>query len=132
MTVLKLGRLLGGVLFLLLSTATLWAQDNGWKKDWQKIVVEAKKEGRVVVTGDPDPVMRREIPAKFTAKYGISVEWIGGRGSQIAAKLRVERRAGARRCRRRSPATRPVPAGPGCAAGPPQMRSLASAPRTEP
>ncbi len=95
MTMLKLGRLLGGVLFLLLSTATLWAQEKGWKKDWQKIVVEAKKEGRVVVTGDPDPVMRREIPGKFTAKYGISVEWIGGRGSQIAAKLRVERRAGA-------------------------------------
>jgi len=95
MTLLNLGRMFVGILFLFISTASLWAQEKGWKKDWQKIVVEAKKEGRVVVTGDPDPVMRREIPAKFTAKYGISVEWIGGRGSQIAAKLRVERRAGA-------------------------------------
>ena len=95
MTMLKLVRMLGGVFFLLFWTASPWAQEKGWEKDWNEIVAASKKEGTVVVTGDPDPVMRKEIPARFTAKYGIPVEWIGGRGGQIAAKLRVERRAGA-------------------------------------
>ncbi len=90
---LKLGRLLGAVFFLLVSVAPVWAQKQGWEKQWKGWVAGAKKEGRIVVTGDPDPVMSREIPAKFTSRYGVTVEWIGGRGSEIAARIRMERRA---------------------------------------
>ena len=95
MTMLKFARVLVGILFFLILNASLWAREKGWEAEWKRVVAASKKEGKVVVTGDPDPVMRREIPAKFTARYGIPVQFIGGRGSQIAAKLRVERRAGA-------------------------------------
>lgn len=38
--------------------------------------------------------MRRELPPAFRAKFGIPIEYIGRRGSEVAAQLRVERRAG--------------------------------------
>ena len=79
--------------------ALLWmavpvlGQEQGWEKKWNATIAAAKKEGSVVVAGPPDPMVRRELPARFKARFGIPVEYIGGRGSQTAAKLRAERRA---------------------------------------
>jgi iron(III) transport system substrate-binding protein len=70
------------------------AEQKGWEKEWADIVAAARKEGRVVVEGTPDAVTRREIPARFQAKFGIPVEYMAGRGGEVAAKLRAERRAG--------------------------------------
>ncbi len=84
--------MLVAILLLLLPSLT-WAQTKGWEKEWKDLVAGARKEGRVVVTGDPDPAMRLEVANKFTARFGITVEYIGGRGSYVAARLRAERRA---------------------------------------
>jgi len=80
----------------------LWQVASGWAfaqtkasdKEWQAIVDAAKKEGKVVVAGSPDPVMRNEIIPKFTARFGIPVEFIAGRSSQIVSRVATERGSG--------------------------------------
>jgi iron(III) transport system substrate-binding protein len=62
--------------------------------EWDKLVAEAKKEGKVVIIAPPDPEVRESIPKAFKAKYGITVEYLGGRSSDTAARLRTERQAG--------------------------------------
>src|SRR6201991_1850089 len=61
---------------------------------WDKLVADAKKEGKVVIIAPSDPQVREAIPAAFKAKYGITVEYLGGRSSDMAARLRTERASG--------------------------------------
>jgi iron(III) transport system substrate-binding protein len=84
------------LLFLLLLGWSIpaLAQTKGSDKDWKEAIEAAKKEGKVVIAGSPDPVMRNEIIPKFTARYGIPVEFIAGRSSQIVSRLQTERTAG--------------------------------------
>lgn len=71
-----------------------FAQSKASDKDWQAIVDAAKKEGKVVVAGSPDPIMRNGIIPKFTARFGIAVEFIAGRSSQIVSRVATERGSG--------------------------------------
>jgi iron(III) transport system substrate-binding protein len=64
-----------------------------WEAEWKRTLESAKKEGTVVVAGSPDPVMRNEIIPKFTARFGIPVQYIAGGANQIAARLGTERNA---------------------------------------
>jgi iron(III) transport system substrate-binding protein len=82
------------VLILLLSYAPAAGQSKAGDKEWQEAVNAAKKEGKVVVAGSPDPVMRNEIIPKFTSRYGIPVEFVAGRSSQIVSRVETERSAG--------------------------------------
>ncbi len=83
--------------FLLMGSLTVTpaaAQRKAPDQEWQEILAAAKKEGRVVVVGSPDPVMRNGIIPKFTARFGIPIEFVAGRSSEILARLRNERTAG--------------------------------------
>lgn len=84
------------ILFLVIALipAPAWAQAKSWEKEWSEVVAAAKKEGKVVVAGSPDPVMRNELIPKFTARFDIPVEFIAGRSSQIVARVKTERAAG--------------------------------------
>jgi len=80
---------------LLLASACLaLAQPANWQKDWEQTLAAARKEGTVVVLGQPSPAMRNEILPKFTARYGIKVELIAGQSSTLVPKIRTERTAG--------------------------------------
>lgn len=82
-------------LFALLAlTSFAQAQTANWQKDWDETVAAAKKEGTVVVLGQPSPAMRNEIIPKFTERYGIKVEHIAGQSSTTVGKVRTERAAG--------------------------------------
>ena len=70
------------------------AQSSDWQKTWDEALASAKKEGKVVVVGSPDPVMRNEMIPKFTGRFGIPIEFIAGQSSQIAARVRTERLSG--------------------------------------
>jgi ABC-type Fe3+ transport system substrate-binding protein len=70
------------------------AQAAGPSEQWDKLLADAKKEGKVVIIAPPDPEVREGIPKAFKAKYGISVEYLGGRSSDTAARLRTERASG--------------------------------------
>src|SRR5687767_15065550 len=70
------------------------AQADDTKTKWDALVAAAKKEGKVVVIGPPDATVRKALPDAFQKKYGIQVEYIGGRGTETSAKLRAERGSG--------------------------------------
>ena len=88
------------VLIALLLAPTIFvsaagAQPADWQKAWDETIAAAKKEGRVVVIGSPDPVMRNEVIPAFTARHGIAVEYIAtGSSGQAAARIKVERSSG--------------------------------------
>ncbi|MGH7844348.1 MAG: ABC transporter substrate-binding protein [Candidatus Binatia bacterium] len=84
------------ILFLLLMGFALpaTAQVKDWEKEWNRILAAAKKEGKLTIAANPDPDVRRMIPEKFTARYGIPVEYIGGSSGQIRTRLQAERTAG--------------------------------------
>lgn len=84
----------GIAVLVLLAALPAWGQQKSSEKQWNELLAAAKKEGKVVVAGSPDPVMRLEVIPKFSARFGISVEFIAGRSSQIAARVRTERGAG--------------------------------------
>src|ERR1700754_1319703 len=75
-------------------TTLVHAQNADWKKDWDETVAAAKKEGTVVVLGQPSPAMRNEILPKFTERFGIKVELIAGQSSTTVGKVRTERASG--------------------------------------
>jgi iron(III) transport system substrate-binding protein len=82
------------LMFVLVGFATAFAQTKASDKDWAAIVEAAKKEGKVVVAGSPDPVMRNEVIPKFTTRFGIPVEFVAGRSSQIVSRVETERASG--------------------------------------
>jgi iron(III) transport system substrate-binding protein len=61
---------------------------------WDELVAAAKREGRIVVIGPPDPQVRTELPAAFKSRFGITVDYLGGRTNEQVAKLRAERGSG--------------------------------------
>jgi len=70
------------------------AQEKDWQKQWNQMLAEARKEGKVVVQGSADPVVRKELPEKFQARFGIPLEYLGGRGADNFSRLSMERQAG--------------------------------------
>jgi iron(III) transport system substrate-binding protein len=65
-----------------------------WQKTWDETLAAARKEGKVVVAAPPDTQVRQALPAAFEARYGIRMEYVSGRGTDQATKLRRERSAG--------------------------------------
>ena len=83
------------VFVLLLFAQPLSAQTVDWKKTWDETLAAAKKEGKVVILGSPDPVMRNEIIPAFQSRYGISVEYIAVSNSgQASGRIKTERQSG--------------------------------------
>lgn len=82
------------VLYASCASAQTTGPSKDWEKQWNQLVADAQKEGKVVIIAPPDPQVREALPAGFKAKYGITVEYIGGRSSETAARLRAERQAG--------------------------------------
>jgi ABC-type Fe3+ transport system substrate-binding protein len=82
------------VLISMVFAATAVAQTSDWQKTWDETLAAAKKEGKVVIIGSPDPVMRGQINPKFTERYGIKVEYIAGNSSQLIERIRTERASG--------------------------------------
>lgn len=63
-------------------------------QQWEQLVRDAQKEGKVVLLGPPDGQVRLELPAAFKARYGITLEYLGTRTAEAATKLTAERSAG--------------------------------------
>jgi len=81
-------------IYVLVGFRTAWAQTKASDKEWAAVIDGAKKEGKVVVAGSPDPVMRNDVIPKFTARFGIPVEFVAGRSSQIVSRVETERASG--------------------------------------
>jgi iron(III) transport system substrate-binding protein len=85
-------------LALVLCASAAWAQGpaapQGSETRWNRLVDAAKAEGKVVILAPPDTQVRQALPAAFRARFGIAVDYLGGRSSESAGKLRAERQAG--------------------------------------
>lgn len=71
------------------------AESNPEDAAWQKIIAEAKKEGTVTLysfgfIGD----LGNAAKAAFKSKYGITLEFVTGTGSQLLPRIESEYRAG--------------------------------------
>jgi iron(III) transport system substrate-binding protein len=81
------------VLGLMASTPLVdvaWAQD-----DWAKTVEAAKKEGKLVIyTASIGSVFHKAVIKSFEQKYGIAVEMLEARASEVRERVRVEQSAG--------------------------------------
>ena len=64
------------------------------EKPWNETLAAARKEGKVVVSGAPDPVMRNEVIPAFTKRFGIAVDYIAGRSGNFVERVKVERASG--------------------------------------
>ena len=62
--------------------------------EWEKVLSKAKQEGRVDVMGPLGTDTRDALTQPFMKKYGITVDYFGGRGGQQSTRSGLERRAG--------------------------------------
>jgi len=81
-------------MFFWLLTTFCTLPPGAFAQSWEQTLAAAKKEGSIVVVGSPDPVMRSDIIPKFQARYGIPIEFLAGRSSEIVQRIRTERAAG--------------------------------------
>ncbi len=65
-----------------------------WQEEWDKTVAEAKKEGKLVIACTGGAEVKAALDKAFREKFGIDVEWLVGRGSEITSKIFAERQAG--------------------------------------
>ena len=87
--------LLVGIFVVIGSGEYLYAQQT-WQAEWDKTVVAAKKEGKVVVGLPPSAELRRELEPAFKARFGFEMEIFSATGPQIANRVVTEGKAGMR------------------------------------
>jgi ABC-type Fe3+ transport system substrate-binding protein len=85
---------LGGVIagVALAAAAPAFAAED-WKAQWDQLVVDAKKEGKIVVSG-PIGNNWQEALSAFEKEFGIKVEYTGNWGRDYYPRLAQERRVG--------------------------------------
>jgi iron(III) transport system substrate-binding protein len=67
---------------------------SDWEKSWTDLIEAAKKEGNLILSGPPTPEVRQQVPAKFKERFGIDVEYLGGRTGDLLTRIESERAAG--------------------------------------
>jgi|KBSSwiStaDraftv2_1062776.scaffolds.fasta_scaffold31127_2 iron(III) transport system substrate-binding protein len=78
-----------------LAAALVGGAGGAWaQSDWDKVVAEAKKEGKVVVYNGTNFKVVRKLGDAFQKEYGIPVEVLDGRASEIRERIRTEQAAG--------------------------------------
>jgi len=65
-----------------------------WKQQWDTLVDAARKEGTVVVSGPPTQAVRNDLPKAFKERFGVELEYLGGRSGDLMTRLKSERAAG--------------------------------------
>ncbi len=78
---------------LVLAAGDLGAQTE-WKKDWEKALQDARKEGKIVVGIPARAELRKELEAVFKPKFGVDMELLPARGPQNASRIAAESKAG--------------------------------------
>ncbi len=81
------------ILLIGLSCDLASATGKSWEQEWERVKLEARKEGKVVLAGNIGPaaaVFKKILPEKF----GITPEIVTSRGSETATKMVQEQNAG--------------------------------------
>jgi ABC-type Fe3+ transport system substrate-binding protein len=83
-----------GLAALLLAVAGDALAQSDWKKEWEKTLSEAKKEGKIVAGIPARAELRKELEAVFKPKFGIDMDLSVARGPQNASRIAAEQKAG--------------------------------------
>ncbi len=70
------------------------AADSGWQAKWDATLAAAKKEGEVVYYTTAGAETRTPIGEAMKNKFGITVEFVTGRGPELSARVIKEYSAG--------------------------------------
>ncbi len=82
------------VLVILLGL-TVSPASSAWQEEWEKVMVGARKEGTVFVSGPPGAYQRQAITKGWAKAFpDIKLRYTGARGSTIVSKVARERRVG--------------------------------------
>ncbi len=65
-----------------------------WEVEWEKTLKAAQKEGTLSISSTAGGTLRTALVENFSKKYGINIDILMGKGSEVAAKLTSEQRAG--------------------------------------
>jgi len=77
------------------SSSTLAQSEPAWKQRWDKAITAAKKEGKVVVFGPAGELIRNALTVEFNKAFpGITLEYVGGRATEQATRMKAERDGG--------------------------------------
>jgi iron(III) transport system substrate-binding protein len=79
---------------MLVAMLALAADGASAQSDWDKVVAEAKKEGKLVIYNGSNFKVVRQIGDQFQKDYGVAVEVLDGRASEIRERIRTEQAAG--------------------------------------
>src|SRR5262245_24928411 len=89
----SLGRIAFATLLFFGFTGNLLAQSD-WKKEWEQMLQEAKKEGKIVVGISARAELRKALEAVFKPQFGIDMELLTARGPQNAGRIASEYKVG--------------------------------------
>ncbi len=64
-----------------------------WQNRWNRLVMEGKKEGKVVLYGEVGPIFKSKVSDAVKKKFGIEVEAVVGKAPEVANKYLTERAA---------------------------------------
>lgn len=65
-----------------------------WEKQWNDLIEAAKKEGTIVISGPPTQEVRTQLTSKFKERFGVEMEYLGGRSGDLMTRVESERQAG--------------------------------------
>lgn len=65
-----------------------------WQQKWEGLLSAAQKEGKLTIYSTMAPELSRAFYDKFGERYGIKIEFVIGRGAEVAERLIRERSAG--------------------------------------
>lgn len=61
---------------------------------WRELIAAARQEGKLVLASGPTAATRQNLPRAFKERFGVEIEYLGGRSSDLANRLENERAAG--------------------------------------
>ena len=80
---------------ILISVTPHWLDAAEAGAEWQRIVVAAKKEGKVVIGAPPGNDLRNEVQAVLKKRFDLDSEFIQAPGPNLMSKIVAEKQAGA-------------------------------------
>src|SRR6476619_1829736 len=83
------------VLGLLAATPAIVRSASAQSDDWDKVVYAARKEGKLLIyTASIGSQFHKQVIQAFESKYGIKVDLLEARASEVRERVRVEQSAG--------------------------------------
>lgn len=82
------------VILFLIALAGSGAAQSDWKREWEKTLGAAEKEGQVTIYGPPGKTYQDAITSFQEAYPKIKLNYVPGSGTNNAQRLLTERRAG--------------------------------------